>query len=163
MAECPLPSLARIKALSLWQPWATLMALGVKTVETRSWSTRYRGDLLICAAKTRHTQDEFWALCNPAIRRALEALPPGSDLPRGVALALVELVDVVPVEQVAADPYGNFQPGRFAWVTRNLRPLPEPVPIVGRQGLFEVDLPAAVVERITRPAGPDGPKTGGVA
>ena len=40
-----------MKALSLWQPWASLVALRVKTIETRSWSTSYRGPLAIHAAK----------------------------------------------------------------------------------------------------------------
>lgn len=40
-----------MKALTLWQPWASLIALGVKTIETRGWSTNYRGPLAIHAAK----------------------------------------------------------------------------------------------------------------
>lgn len=40
-----------MKALSLWQPWATLIACGSKTIETRSWSTNYRGPIAIHAAK----------------------------------------------------------------------------------------------------------------
>ena len=40
-----------MKALSITQPWATLIAIGAKTIETRSWSTLYRGDLAIHAAK----------------------------------------------------------------------------------------------------------------
>lgn len=42
-----------MKAISLWQPWAALIAVGAKTIETRSWGTNYRGPLLIHAAKTR--------------------------------------------------------------------------------------------------------------
>lgn len=42
-----------MKAISLWQPWASLVALGVKTIETRSWSTKYRGPLTIHAAARR--------------------------------------------------------------------------------------------------------------
>lgn len=41
----------KIKALSLWQPWASLIAVGAKTYETRSWKADYRGPLLICASK----------------------------------------------------------------------------------------------------------------
>lgn len=41
-----------MKALTLWQPWASLVALGVKSIETRSWSTSYRGQLAIHAAAT---------------------------------------------------------------------------------------------------------------
>jgi hypothetical protein len=42
-----------VKALTLWQPWASLIALERKLVETRSWSTSYRGPLAIHAAKRR--------------------------------------------------------------------------------------------------------------
>lgn len=42
-----------MKALTVRQPWASLIALGVKTVETRSWSTKYRGPLAIHAGMTR--------------------------------------------------------------------------------------------------------------
>jgi hypothetical protein len=41
-----------IKAISLWQPWASLMALGLKRHETRHWPTAYRGPIAIHAAKT---------------------------------------------------------------------------------------------------------------
>lgn len=42
-----------MRALTIRQPWASLIAAGVKTLETRSWSTRYRGPLLIHAGKHR--------------------------------------------------------------------------------------------------------------
>jgi hypothetical protein len=40
-----------VKAITLQQPWASLIALGAKSVETRSWSTAYRGPLAIHAGK----------------------------------------------------------------------------------------------------------------
>lgn len=40
-----------MKAITLWQPWATLIALGAKTIETRSWSTSHRGPIAIHAAQ----------------------------------------------------------------------------------------------------------------
>ena len=42
-----------MKALTLYQPWATLVAIGAKKIETRSWSTPYRGPLAIHAGKCR--------------------------------------------------------------------------------------------------------------
>jgi hypothetical protein len=38
-----------MKGLTLTQPWATLVAIGAKRIETRSWPTRYRGLLAIHA------------------------------------------------------------------------------------------------------------------
>ena len=40
-----------MKCLSLWQPWASLVVIGAKRFETRSWPTNYRGPLLIHAAQ----------------------------------------------------------------------------------------------------------------
>ncbi|WP_180267711.1 hypothetical protein [Nostoc linckia] len=42
-----------IKALSLWQPWATLIGMEVKRYETRSWGTNYRGRLLFVLLRKR--------------------------------------------------------------------------------------------------------------
>ena len=39
-----------MKAISLKQPWANLVACGYKTLETRTWATGYRGELLICSS-----------------------------------------------------------------------------------------------------------------
>lgn len=78
-----------IKALCLYQFWASLMALGAKRFETRSWGTKYRGLVVICASKTL----EF----DPHDARMLKALrESGIDnpykLPLGMALAVGELV-----------------------------------------------------------------------
>jgi hypothetical protein len=51
-------TLAQIKAISLHQPWVSLIALGVKQFETRGWSTNYRGKLVICAAKKNSKQQQ---------------------------------------------------------------------------------------------------------
>jgi len=47
----------KIKALSLRQPYAELVVIGKKTIELRTWSTKYRGEFLIHAAKTVNVQD----------------------------------------------------------------------------------------------------------
>ena len=40
-----------MKAITIWQPWAFLLAMGAKQYETRSWETAYRGPIAIHAAK----------------------------------------------------------------------------------------------------------------
>jgi len=47
-----------MKCLSLWQPWASAIAVGAKTIETRCWSTSFRGPIAIHAAK-RCKKDEL--------------------------------------------------------------------------------------------------------
>jgi hypothetical protein len=145
-----------VKALSLWEPWASLMATGAKSIETRHWATSYRGPLLICAA-ARRIKSELWALLDdPDFQTGLADYSPShgpgdpvlpDDLNFGHAVALVDLVRCVPTEHLdhAIDigkdlPFGNFTPGRFGWITEGLRRL-RPFPVKGHQRLFTVQLP----------------------
>lgn len=137
-----------MKAITLWQPWATAMAMGVKTIETRGWFTRYRGDLLICAAKRTPLSWERDILTN-VLAELLPRSNPHVPLPLGVALCIVELYDCVPTHAVQGlkpqeRALGDFTDGRHAWLTRNLRTLPRVFPCVGRQGLFEACVQATV-------------------
>jgi len=51
---------AKFKALSLKQPWATLLVHGVKTIEVRRWATTFRGALLIHASSVPDEREEVW-------------------------------------------------------------------------------------------------------
>lgn len=123
-----------MKAISLWQPWASAMQRGQKHNETRSWPTSYRGDLLICSAKRMPTRNE----CGDEWTWA-EAM----SLPYGFALCIVELVACVRTEtcngisQMERD-LGDYTPGRWAWLTNNLRVFTEPIPMKGSQGLWNI-------------------------
>ena len=133
-----------MKALTLWQPWASLMAAGIKRIETRSWSTTHRGPLLICAA--RHTEwDTFLyrhVKTSPEIVAFLKGHAGG--YPEGVALAVVNLYGVTPTEDALPNPLeealGNYKPGRSAWLTNDCRRLRKLFPVRGRQRLFNVDI-----------------------
>jgi hypothetical protein len=65
-----------IKAISLWQPWASLMAAGVKLHETRHWWTSYRGPLAIHAAKRIDVAGSPDELCEAALGRSWAGLVP---------------------------------------------------------------------------------------
>src|SRR5206468_8808340 len=67
------PSMADY-ALSLKQPWATLLVLGRKSVEVRAWPTARRGRILIHAAKVSDTRPEAWARVPPQLREAANQL-----------------------------------------------------------------------------------------
>jgi hypothetical protein len=95
-------------AITLWQPRATLVAEGIKTWETRSWPTKYRGRLVIAAAARRpHARDAMgpWAInfTGAVLRRdaVAYAYNPGEnrslDLPLGVVVASANLVDCCPI------------------------------------------------------------------
>lgn len=153
-----------MKALTLTQPWASLVAMGVKTIETRSWSTRYRGPLAIHAAVAMPPEAISFAVEE---RAAHGWLPPYVDLPRGAIVAVVELLACVRTEDFDPggptrqweDGYGDFSPGRFAWVFaredgRRIE-LPAPIPCRGALGLWDVpaDVAAllpALTEAVTR-------------
>jgi hypothetical protein len=126
-----------MKAMTLPRPLAWLVAVGVKTVETRARSTDYRGPLAIHAAAARA------AVTDPYHRQVLadSGLDPDR-LPGGVVVALCNLVDcrqITPVECPCYPEYafGNFEPGWFAWQLTGIRPLVKPVAARGRSGLWE--------------------------
>ena len=154
-----------MKALSLWQPWATLMAIGAKRIETRSWNMRYRGPLAICATKTwnRGVLDRLDdAVTEPDRdqpsdwKRILQELSSAgykdiSQLPLGSILCVVDVVDCIPTPIIVPRYYngpplitakekafGDYSQGRYGIVTKNVRRLPKPIPVTGKQGLFDI-------------------------
>jgi hypothetical protein len=161
-----------VKGITLTQPWATCVAIGAKTIETRSWTTQYRGWLAVRAAKglADPVFDEKglleWCRREP-FRTALTAAGyrAPAQLPLGAIVAVVELVDVVPTESLICEAvvrergerelgFGNFGPGRFAWLLRGIRKLDEPLEQSRKdgtapgtfQGLWEC--PPALTEKL---------------
>ena len=61
-------------ALSLKQPWATLLVHGHKSVEVRNWPTARRGRILIHAARVSDPRPEAWKLVPPELKEAAEQL-----------------------------------------------------------------------------------------
>jgi hypothetical protein len=154
-----------VKALTLTQPWASLVACGEKGVETRSWSTRYRGPLAIHAAAGLGPVGGMRGLVDliesepfaTALRPHLSgytAEERAGDLPRGVVVAVVELVDVVRIEtdglpagvdwpaMVRVRPhehaFGDYRPGRYAWLLAHRFNLHDGVECRGALGLWNV-------------------------
>lgn len=133
-----------MKALSLWQPWASLVAFGEKKIETRPWSTQYCGLLAIHAAK-RLEREQAFLLAQEPFRTALHRngvfLP--SEMVRGAIIAIClltrceritpEFAQSLSRQEIA---FGDFTPGRYAWILRNVVALPEPVICPGHQRLW---------------------------
>jgi hypothetical protein len=137
-----------VKALSLWQPWATLVAIGAKRIETRGWKTDYRGPLLIHAAK-KWDRSLLRLTFEQPFRRVLEDAGVmhefGDDevLPLGKVVAMVELTDVRPTEafRFISDQeraFGNYEAGRYGWTLDNTRRLYQPASIRGCQQLWRL-------------------------
>jgi hypothetical protein len=146
----------KIKAVSLWEPWASLIRTGAKTYETRSWATSYRGSLLICAAKKKDPEAMNIYLQLSDFQIALAPLLKGKfdirenrvnqeHLNFGKAVAIVNLVDCIPTEKIGGlirygDCFGNYANGRFAWKLETVNNSFEPFPVKGGQGLFDVEV-----------------------
>lgn len=135
-----------MKGLSLWQPWASFVALGFKGNETRSWETKYRGLLAIHAAKNKSALDDADDILEDAgFDMSERTTIGGTKWPLGEYVALGELVDCVRVEAIRDTltrrerAMGNYSDGRFAWIMRNIRKLSPRVDGRGAQGLFDVD------------------------
>ena len=105
------------KAISLKQPYANLVCSGKKTIETRKWNTKYRGDIVICSSK------------KPVIP------------PAGYALCIVELVSTEPMKKEHEKKACiKVYPRAWAWHLKNIRILKKPVSIKGQLGIYEIDL-----------------------
>lgn len=127
--ETPAPPLTEVwRCLSLIQPWATLMAIGAKGVETRSWGTPYRGWLAIQASKG--FPKECMELCfDSPFCDVLSAAGIGTprDLPLGQVLCVGRVVDVVSTNVWTPDKesneyaFGNYGPDRFGWKFEDVR------------------------------------------
>ncbi|GAF74966.1 unnamed protein product [marine sediment metagenome] len=119
-----------MKALSIKQPWAHLVIHGLegkyKTIETRVWQTRYRGDLLIVSSRS------------PVSRPWLPG-PDAGDMEFGKAIGIVELADcreMIRRDETAA--MCSVYPDAWSWVFENPRAI-EPFEVTGRLRLYEVD------------------------
>lgn len=107
----------KIKCLSVRQPWANLIAQGKKTIETRTWSTTYRGPLLIVSSR------------KPDIA------------PAGYGLAVIQLIDcrmmTVQDEEAACCPQ---YAGAYSWILNDIKPI-KPFPVKGNLSIYEIEFP----------------------
>lgn len=135
-----------MKAISLHQPWASAVILGLKKIETRSHLTHVRGRIAIHAA-AKHTQDQraiFYSMQNldDSVHEVFRGVQ-FKDLPFGALIGTVEIVACQPADQIILHPrermFGNFGPGRFAWLLKDPIKFGTPIPCKGRQGWFNVD------------------------
>ena len=113
-----------MKALSLRQPWASMIADGRKTIETRTWRTHYRGALAIHASARPH-----------------------ADLPTGGIIAVARLLCCRPMTPADEDAACiELYDGAYAWLLADVRPVP-PLPCKGRLGLWTP--PADIIRKLT--------------
>jgi activating signal cointegrator 1 len=126
-----------MKALTLTQPWATLVAIGAKRIETRSWRTPYRGSMAIHAAKG------FPKWAQDTCKEFAFAAELGPDpLPLGAVIATCRLISCIPTRELqenriievdylagcadfvmddAERQFGDYSPGRWAWLLADVQ------------------------------------------
>lgn len=117
-----------MKALTIKQPYASLVWRGEKSVEWRSWSTTHRGDLLICSGA-------LWADGEYEVPEESLHL-----FPTGCALCVVRLYDVVPMStaHLAGAVLDDLPvPQGYSWLFDRVREV-ERVKVRGKPGIFEV-------------------------
>lgn len=159
LPQNPVAGRTNRRVLSMWQPWASLLVSGEKQIETRSWPTQYRGPILIHAGKA--WGEEIEAACSePYYCHSLEKLGfvhPHStaqytqsthrktwrDLPRGAIIGAVELIDVLPTEELIERglmpremAFGDYSEARYGWVCQRPVMFKTPIPCRGEQGLY---------------------------
>lgn len=162
-----------MKALTLTQPWATLIALGAKRIETRSWSTAFHGQIAIHAAKglgpvggkrglyQQCLEQPFRDVIAEAFMSSpVEAFDAVRELPLGkiVAVAVLDRVRRIDMKlraEVLAQTitpheidFGNYETGRYAWFLESVLPLKDPIPCNGALSLW--DVPEDVERQILR-------------
>lgn len=127
-----------MKALSLKQPWAGLIAVGLKTIETRTWQTNYRGDVLILASQTvdkeasRHFEKEYSKEENWG--HLAEYFKPG------LAVCITEIYDCRPMTELdEEEACCSKYPGAWSFLLRNTR-LIKPFPAKGALNIFETTI-----------------------
>ena len=110
-----------MQALSIKQPHIDRIISGKKTFEIRSWKTKFRGDILLCASSGVAAGYEIGMVT-------------------GQALAIATLSDIVDYDlsmQEAA--MADFLEEHYAWIFTNIRKI-EPFQVKGKMGLFSVEL-----------------------
>lgn len=122
-----------MRAITCQQPWAQLIAEGLKDVENRTWTTKWRGPLLIHAG----LQYDVLARIPDGVdidqhEAAREAVQRGHNR-RGAFVGVVQLVDV---NEAGNETSRWAMPGHKHWLLRDPIALDEPIEAPGRQGLW---------------------------
>lgn len=117
-----------MKALSIKQPYASLMAMGHKTLEIRSKRTHHRGKFLICASKT---------IDEEAFKRL--GISDRADFPTGVCVGTADIIDCKPMmREDVKYAYCDFKEDCYAYQIENAEEVKH-YPVSGQLGFFEVD------------------------
>lgn len=128
-----------MKVLSLTEPYATLIRIGIKTIETRNWKTNYRGKLYIHASSTKIPKEY-------KNNQELMSLVDINNLNYGNIICSCELIDCIEMTNEFIDNIKNnhkneyitgiYSNGRYAWIFKNIEILDNPIEAKGHLGIW---------------------------
>ncbi len=123
-----------MKVISIKEPFATLIKENIKTIETRSWKTNYRGEIYIHASKTNHKN------INPELYNLTKNLK----MNNGNIIAKANLIDCVYMDKNFLKEIknnkteylcGEYKEGRYAWILKDIEQIP-PIPAKGKLNIW---------------------------
>jgi hypothetical protein len=137
-----------MKVLSLLQPWATLVVVGAKKFECRSWKTNYRGTIIIHASAKKPNRREKVFFEEAAFFKtyidSMDYLPYGAIIGKVVLKEIyktewliqnMEVISSHKWEQELA--FDDFSPKRYAWHLEQAETFEHILPVKGSLGLWE--------------------------
>jgi len=135
-----------MKAITLWEPWASLIAVGAKQYETRSWYTQYKGEIAIHAAKV----EKFPPYEVRAVMKEFGINP--NELPYGKIVCIAEITECIEMDtaliaqqSIREAAVGDWAVGRYAWRLGNIRRLITPIAATGSQGFWNWNAPDLLI------------------
>lgn len=156
--------LIRIKAVTVAQPHAQLIAVGRKRIETKKKRTHHRGAVAIHAGlwpiktEAKFSREFFIHVADALAVDEDRLLSHLETLPRGAVVAIADLYDCVEILDDtwrritrAEQLFGDYSPGRWAWKMRRVHLLEEPLAVTGKQGLWNADIPEDLLPSWYRP------------
>ena len=128
-----------MKVLSIKEPWASLIAAKVKYIETRSWQTKYRGELYIHASQKKLTKHELNSYEAQISLLKEPCFKYGSIIAK-CRLSDCILMDETLIKKVKANKNeyicGLYEPERYAWLLEDVEILSEPIVAKGQLGIW---------------------------
>lgn len=132
-----------MKVLTLIQPWATLVILGEKKIETRSWKTNYRGEIAIHAGK-KVDKSVFEEPYYKDIFKKYNLTP--DNIIRSAIIGTCSIIDVKRTEELVGvisereRAFGNYCPDRFGWILDDIKPIQPIRNVKGMLGFWSFDI-----------------------
>lgn len=132
-----------MKALSIKEPFASLVSVGIKKIETRSWKTNYRGEIYIHASLSKTNSSD-----KNRFDKLVSLLPENYELKYGNIICKCNLKDCVYMSedyvlemQNNTIEYlcGRYEVGRYAWILEDIEILAKPILAKGKLGIWNFE------------------------